>query len=176
MTKNEVDYVISSAIKDSNKKSTVQISIDPKALPLIYGYSEGYPHFVQQIGYSAFEVNSDNLVSKEDIQQGFFMKNGALDCIGDRYYSKAYYTEITTDSQREILDIMANKWNEWVSREYILSQYKKGESALDNGLRALREKNTILAREGARGQYRLQWMSFAFWIKNHKRLTKVNAP
>lgn len=169
LSKDEVGQLVRQGLQESSEKSKVKITIDDDALDLIYAYSEGYPHFVQQIGYSAFEMDEDNNIDKEDVTKGFFYEGGALNAIGDRYYKKLYYGEIKTDSQREILDIMAEKWSEWVGREFISKKYKKSKTTLDNGIRALKEKNIILAKEGAKGQYRLQWASFAFWIKNHKR-------
>ncbi|MFH0819897.1 MAG: AAA family ATPase [bacterium] len=172
LSKNETDEVITRGIKEGNEASNSKITIGRKALDLIYIYSEGYPHFVQQIGYSCFEVNSDEEIDEEDIKKGFFMKGGALDLIGNRGYKKLYYSDINVDSQREILDIMADNWNDWVSRDNIIKKFSGKKTALNNGLRALKEKSIILIKEGERGKYRLQWASFAFWIKNHKKIQK----
>ena len=168
LTKIEVNTLIKDGLKESSEKSGISMSIDNNALDLIYEYSEGYPHFVQQIGFSTFELNNDEKIDSRDVKFGFFSKNGALNSIGERYYKKLYYSDISVESQREILDIMAKKWNVWVTREYISSQYK--HKSLDTCIRALKEKKIILSREGQRGQYRLQYGSFAFWIKNHKKI------
>jgi hypothetical protein len=65
---------------------------------------------------------------------------------------------------------MSKEWNGFVSREEIKKKFSGKESSLDNGIRALIQKGTIIPKDGAKGQYRLQWASFAFWIKNHNRL------
>lgn len=168
LSKNETDEVITRGIKEANSTSDNKVTIDRKSLDYIYVYSEGYPHFVQQIGYSVYDVNEDDKIDEEDIKEGFFMKGGALDLIGNRGYKKLYYSDINVESQRAILDIMAENWNGWITRDSIKSKLNKKDTTLDNGLRALKEKNIILVKEGSRGQYRLQWASFAFWIKNHK--------
>jgi predicted ATPase len=169
LSKAEVREVIERGLAEAGKNSGQAVTIDDDAQELIYTFSEGYPHFVQQIGYSVFEVDEDNVIKKEDVNKGVFMEHGALELIGDRYYVKPFYKDITVDSQREILSIMAEKWNGWVTREEIKSKFSGGVTTMNNGLRALREKGIIIPREGFKGQYRLQWASFAFWIKNHKK-------
>lgn len=172
LSEDEVKEVIEKGIKEANKKSELQVAINRDALDLIYFYSEGYPHFVQQIGYSAYDINDDETISAEDIKKSFFMKGGALDLIGNRGYKKLYYADISVDSQREILNIMAERWNMWVSRAFIKEKFSGKDITLDNGLRALKDKSIILIKEGSRGQYRLQWASFAFWIKNQQEREK----
>jgi len=177
LSKNETDEVITRGIKEANSISDqkiTKITIDRKALDHIYVYSEGYPHFVQQIGYSVYDVNDNDKIDVEDVKKGFFMKGGALDLIGNRGYKKLYYSDINVESQRAILDIMADNWNDWVTRDFIKLKFNGKETTLDNGLRALKDKNIILVKEGSRGQYRLQWASFAFWIKNHKNIKNKN--
>jgi len=153
----------------AGKIQSHNITIDSKAIRAAYVYSEGYPHFVQQIGYSAFDVDTDNKISEEDVKKGFFMENGGLEQIGERYYSRLFYKEISTESQRNILEIMSENWNNWTKREDIKNKFKGKEKDMDNGLKALRSKNIIIPREGTKGQYRLQWGSFAFWISAHDR-------
>jgi len=169
LSQEEVNDVIRNGLEQSKKCSQTEIKIEEEALKSIYDYSEGYPHFVQQIGYSVFEVNNDDIIEKKDVTRGFFGDGGALDIIGAKYYEKLYYKDIRTDAQREILRIMAEQWNGWVSRDYIKLKYSKNSTSLDNGLHALKDKNIILYKSGSRGQYRLQWGSFAFWIDIHRK-------
>lgn len=167
LSPDEVKHVITRGLEEYNIKAdpSNQISVDGDALDHIVFYSEGYPHFVQQIGASAFLVNTDNLITVEDVKNGMFMPNGALDLIGDKYYKDLYYNRINVDSYRQILKIMAQKWNDWISKKEIEKQFKGKPAALINGLKALRDRNIILSKRGTKGQYRLQWKSFAFWIK-----------
>ena len=169
LSKKETSEVINAGLKMAEKNNHVDVEIDEKAQELIYEYSEGYPHFIQQIGYSAFETDSDNKISEDDVKLGFFQKDGALELIGDRYFANLFYKEINTDLQREILTIMSENWNGWTSREEIKKEFSKKETDLSNSIRSLIEKGIIIPKEGSRGQYRLQWGSFAFWIKNHDR-------
>ena len=170
LSQKETVQVITNGLAEVEKNSGIKIVIDPKAQESIYIFSEGYPHFVQQIGYSVFEVDNDNHISDEDVNKGVFMQHGALELIGDRYYVKPFYKDIAVESQREILTIMAaEKRNDWITNKEIKQKFSGKETALNNGLHALREKGIIIPREGFKGQYRLQWASFAFWIKNHKK-------
>lgn len=169
LSKKETALVVQKGLNEAAAKNKVKYTIDEEAEKAIYIYSEGYPHFVQQIAYSVFDIDDDNKIEDDDVTKGFFMKRGALEQIGVRYYVKPFYTDITVDSQRNILLIMSENWNNWVSREEIKKGFSGKEQELNNGIAALIRKGIIIPKMGAKGQYRLQWRSFAFWIKNHKR-------
>ena len=170
LTKEEVKNVIRSGLKEANEHIPgVTITITDEALDNIYFYSEGYPHFVQQIGACVFAVDADNNVTAEDVKNGMFMKGSAIDLIGNRYYDDLYYNRINVDSYRRILSVMAQKWDMWISKAEIKKEFKGSAATLTNGLKALRDRNVILSRKGAKGQYRLQWRSFAFWINAKTR-------
>ncbi len=140
------------------------VTVTDEALDDICFYSEGYPHFVQQIGYSSFETDTDNNIDDTDVRQAMFMKDGAFDRIGDRYYKYMYYGRSKVDSYRQILNIMAQKFNNWVSRKEIEKQFPGNKTTLTNGIKVLRDRNIILSKPGSRGSYRLQWIGFAVWI------------
>ena len=167
LSSNEVEDVIKRGLKESNDKhaSEEPVNVSDDAIKHIATFSEGYPHFVQQIGYSSFNVNTDNIIDENDVQNAILSKGGAIDLIGDKYYKDLYFNRINVDSYRQIPNIMAEKWNKWISKKEIEKDFKGKPSALDNGLKALRDRNIILSKPGARGQYRLQWRSFALWIK-----------
>lgn len=169
LSKKETAEVVQRGLGEAEAKNKVKCTIDEEAEKAIYIYSEGYPHFVQQIAYSVFDTDIDNKIEVDDVDTGFFMKHGALEQIGVRYYVKPFYTDISVDSQREILLIMSENWNNWVSREEIKKSFSGQENGLSNGIAALIKKGIIIPRVGIKGQYRLQWRSFAFWIKNHER-------
>jgi len=173
LSRDEVNEVITKGLEEAKKHGS-QTTIENEALKYIYLYSEGYPHFVQQIGYSAFVVDTDNHIDKSDVNDAMFNKNGALDLIGDRYYKNMYYSKIKKDSYRQILNIMASKSNKWVSKKEIKKYFKGKKTTLENGIKALRDRNIILSKPGTRGLYRLQWIGFAFWINiNNKRSEQV---
>lgn len=167
----EVKQVINRGIDVANKKLEKEYyRIDEDAIELIYFYSEGYPHFVQQICYCAFDKTADGHITKFVVQEAFFNEDGALNKIGDRYYKDLFYEKINVESYRQILSIMAENWNNWVDKKTISDKFKGNSSTLNNGIKALRDRNIILTKKGSRGQYRLQWQSFALWINRHRKI------
>lgn len=161
-------------IKEVNEKiRDEKYSISPEALTLMVNVAEGYPHFAQQIGHSTFDQNTDENISEQTADSAIFDADGAIDLIGKRYYHDMYYNKIKEDSYREILQIMAEKPGQWVARQEILSKFTKKSQTLDNGIKALKNRNIILPKQGARGVYRLQWIGFGFWIKFYTIRTPI---
>ncbi len=171
LTKDEVENVIREGLGELKERRIV-VSISDGAIDRIHVYSEGYPHFVQQIAYSAYALDSDNNIDVADVESAMFCKNGALDLIGNRYYKDLYYGKIKQDSYRQILDIMALKFNDWVTRKEIEKVFTGKDSTLTNGIKALRDRSIILSKPGRTGLYRLQWVGFAVWINkiNQRKL------
>ena len=167
--------VVLNGIEEYNTKYPKdKLSIENEVLKDIFIYSEGYPHFVQQICYSAFSVCKGNKIIKQDVLNGLIKKGGAFDLIGNRYYKDLFFNRIKAEPYRNILRIMAKKWNSWISKDEIRKDFKGKPTSLDHGLTTLRKRNIILAKRGTRGLYRLQWASFAFWIQNyHKYFEKA---
>jgi len=102
------------------------------------------------------------LIDKNDVQAAIVP---AINHIGNRYYKDMYFNKIKENSYRYVLKIMSEKWNEWISKKEIRSKFKGKESVLNNALKALIDRKIILRKPGSRGEYRLQWAGFAFWIK-----------
>lgn len=164
----DVKEVIDSALEDINKNDPQQnLSFTDDAIKGFNTLSEGYPHFLQQIGFSTIANCDKKIIDRKDVEDAMFNPGGALELIGKRYYMDLFYNKINVDSYRQILTIMASKWNDWISKSEINKEFTGSGSNLNNGIKALRDRHIILTRKGVRGQYRLQWASFAFWIKIH---------
>ena len=146
----------------------IEISIEEEAKTLFCGYCEGYPHFIQQIAFSTISDLQSNIITGDIVSNSMSRKGGALDLIGKRYYVDLFYEKINVDSYRQILEIMAENWNDWTTKSDIRAKFSGSGTDLTNGLKALRDRNIILTKKGVKGTYRLQWLSFAFWIKIHK--------
>jgi len=169
LSQNNVKEIVLNAIQDiNNRKKGTEIVIDKDALESFFGVSEGYPHFLQQIGYSVIDNLASENITKELVEETMFKEGGALDLIGNRYYVDLYYNRINVDSYRQILSIMAERWNDWITKADIRKTFTGSGSELNNGIKALRDRNIILTKRGVKGVYRLQWLSFAFWIRIHK--------
>jgi len=165
LSRDEVSMVIDLALREANERNDEKTTIDDTARAGLINLSEGYPHFIQQFGYSAFSADSDLVIDIEDIRRGAFGPLGAMEKIGDRYYRDDFYNKIQKDSYRQVLRIMAGNENRWVSKQDIRAAFRGKTSTLDNAIHALRDRKIILAKEGERGMYRLQHRGFAFWIK-----------
>lgn len=96
--------VIYRGIKRANQKNDKPVAIEEQALYSLIAFSEGYPHFLQQFAYSAYEEDTDYNIDEEDFKNASWK---ALDRIGDRYYKEMYYGKIKKDSYRQVLRIMS---------------------------------------------------------------------
>ncbi len=149
----------------ANKLNVTQTTIDDDGMGILAHLSEGYPHFIQQVGYCAFEADSDLKIGGDDVLKGALGAGGAIQQIGNRYYRNDFYQKIQKDSYRKVLRIMAEHQDGWVSKEQIREQFSGGETTLSNALHTLRTRNIIQDKEGERGVYRLRNKAFAWWIK-----------
>jgi hypothetical protein len=163
----EVNFVLNCGLKKANTENTTPTQITEEARVFLARLSQGYPHFVQQFGYSSFDHDSDYLIDMNDAISGAFNKKprGAIELIGDRYYHSDFYKKIQKDSYRQVLRIMANELDDWVTKKEIRKQFKGKGSTLNNAIRALLDRHIIFPKEGERGIYRLQHRAFALWIK-----------
>jgi hypothetical protein len=158
------NFVVERGINQANEVNEVKVEIETEALQRIAGLSEGYPHFIQQFAYSAFESNVDSKITTADVLAGAFNPGGALDQIGARYYANAYFDKIKSDEYRQVLSIMAKKQNSWVKKSEIRAQFSGDDSTLSNALTALTSRKIILKNPSIIGEYRLQQKGFALWI------------
>lgn len=160
----EVKRVVRICLRVANEKNDKPVTVEDAALTTLAYLSEGYPHFIQQFGSSAFAADQDNNITVEDVVAGAFGQGGALELIGDRYYRDNFYNKIQAESYRQVLRIMADRLDGWITKKDIKKNFKGEESTLTNALKALRDREIILSKEGAPGVYRLQHRGFAWWI------------
>jgi hypothetical protein len=163
----ECKAVIKLGLKHAEKTNNEDVAIDDDALALIASLSEGYPHFLQQFAYSAFEACSTDRISFEDVLKGAFGENGALSQLGAKYFNEMYHAKIASNDYRKVLNTMAEHGDDWVSRKEIIAESKLGNTTVTNALTALKARNIIVSDESRknRGFYKLPTKSFAVWIK-----------
>lgn len=164
--------VIERGIEEANQKNEVQTSIEDGAMKFLAELSEGYPHFVQQFSFSAFDHDSDDNIDIDDVGEGAFKQGGALSQLGDKYFSDMYHSKIQSDDYRIVLHEMAKKGDGWVSRKDLITTSKLTPSTVTNALNALKAREIIIADESRknRGFYRLPTKSFAVWINAFRSL------
>ena len=173
---NDRNFVIDKGIGEANKINNEKTTITTEAKYHISTLSEGYPHFIQQFAYSAFDHNTDGEISVDDVLDAAFKSGGAIDAIGSRYYKSAFYDKIKSDEYRQVLSIMAEKMNAWITKAEIRASFTGDESTLSNALQALTTRKIILKNPAKIGEYRLQQRGFALWIKLFGDRKKINNP
>src|SRR5690606_33186144 len=78
----ERHLVVQMGLKDANDRNAIPTSIEQDALDAISAYSEGYPHFLQEFAYCAFEADTDGTIDRSDFLRSLFNENGAFDQLG----------------------------------------------------------------------------------------------
>ena len=168
----EVNMVVDMALHQANKTNQEETTITEKGRQTLLNLSEGYPHFIQQFGFSAFAADKDNVIDDNDVLAGALGPGSALEQIGDRYYRDDFYNRIQKESYRQVLRIMADRLDEWTPKSEIRKRYKGKSTVFDNAIQALRDRHIIVPKEGERGVYRLRHKGFALWIKLFTRSTE----
>lgn len=164
--------VIRLGLDDANGKNPTEVRIDAEAEGLICDFSEGYPHFLQEFAYCAFERDVDNNIDVNDFLDSLFSENGAFDQLGAKYFKKPYKAP-GSDDYRQVLHIMADKLDGWISRKEIIENSGLKGGTVDNALRALKAKDIIVQDETRQGYYRLPTRSFATWINIQKKASEA---
>jgi hypothetical protein len=158
--------VIRKGLADAKTNNEIEVTITGGAEQLIAGLSEGYPHFIQQFAYSAFDGDKDNIIDEKDVIEGAFKaEGGAFHQLGIRYFEDMYFDKIFSDEYREVLRAISDHVNEWVDRKTLQKATGIRMTTLDNALVALKSRNIIIPRRGKKGEYRLPTQSFGVWIK-----------
>lgn len=160
----ERKQVVRLGINEANQKNTVRTLIEPDALIFLAELSEGYPNFVQQFSYCAFETDIDDVIDEEDVAQGAFGEGGAISQLGDKYFNEMYHARIASEDYRRVLDAMADYGDGWVSRQQIIKESGVSESIVTNALQTLKARGIIIPDDKRRGFYKLPTNSFAAWI------------
>jgi len=155
---------INRGLNSASEKNIKPVLIDSDALDFLSEMSEGYPHFVQQFAYCAFDADDDDRITVEDVLKGAYEENGAIDQLGSKYFNEVYYSKIGSDEYRKVLNAMADHSDGWVTRRELIKESGVKESTLNNAITALKARNIISVDEGRQGYYRLPTKSFAAWI------------
>ncbi len=161
----ESNAVVNSGIDEANTINKIKVTITDEAIQLISLLSEGYPHFLQEFAYKAFDINKDNLIDTKDVKDGAFGVHGALNQLGHKYFNELYFTQIGSDDYRKVLQAMSKFSDNWVDREKINSEINIKDHTLNNAIQALKTRSIIIANPSQKGKFRLPTKSFAAWIK-----------
>ena len=169
----EVAEVIDKALLKAKEVNGSETKIDADAKNFLVALSEGYPHFIQQFGYSAFDNDTDGIITIRDAVGGAMSDDGAFYQLGRKYFDELYFDQIGSDKYREVLKIMAERGKSWISKKELQERLALKPYTLNNALTALKKRNIIVPRSGRAGEYRLPLMSFAVWVKGFARAKEV---
>jgi hypothetical protein len=170
LTKEDSNIVIDLGVKEANSKNEIKISFDDDAREYIAKFSEGYPHFIQQYAYSAFDVNNDEVVDLKDLLKGLVDENGALHQLGERYFDKMYFKEIFSPKYRKILGVIAESEDEYITKRQIIDKSGLSESIVTNALNVCTRKGLLVKKKGSKGSYKISSLSFKVWISTLKNV------
>ena len=168
LNENDRKQVVARGLQEANEKNDVKTTITNEASDSISKYSEGYPYFIQQYAFSAFDHDKDNNIDENDVRDALVKENGALQLLGQRYFENMYTDEIRSDDYRKVLQVIAKHTPEEVSRKQIIDETKLKTHTVDNALTALKKRGTIIPISGRGGVFKLPSRSFAAWIQAFK--------
>lgn len=162
--------VVKSGLNIANNVNKTSVIIDDEALELISMLSEGYPHFLQEFSYKAFEADTDYIIDVLDVKEGAYGTDGALNQLGHKFFNEIYFNQIGSDDYRKVLTAMAKYSDKWVNRTMIKSEIDIKDTTLNNALQALKSRNIIVPNPGQSGEFKLPTKSFAAWINAYNTL------
>ena len=158
--------MLGKGLREAKDKNGFEVTITPEAESSLVFITEGYPHFIQQFAYCAFESDKNSNIDEDDVINGAYGEGGALKQLGLKYFEKQYFDQIGSDEYREVLRVMAPHWDNWVTKSEIRKEATQLKSStLDNALSALKSRGIIVRKPGTKGTYKLPSRSFAVWIR-----------
>ncbi len=164
----EAKDVVKRGLEEAKRRNSKETTIADNALEWLAGRgSEGYPNFIQEYAFHAFEADTDDKITMIDLQVGVHLENGALDQLGAKYFEKMYLNDIRSDDYRKVLRTMADHPGEYVTKQELRDESGLSGYKLNNALRSLKQRHIIIPKKGKQGVYRLPSRSFAVWIKAH---------
>ncbi|MEP6643755.1 MAG: ATP-binding protein [Acidobacteriaceae bacterium] len=166
LSSEDCSVAIRRGLDAAKEKNGFDVTIVPEAEANIAFITEGYPHFIQQFAFCAFDADRDNNIDDDDVLKGSYGDNGALKQLGLKYFQKQYFDQINSDEYRQVLRVMAKHFDGWVTKSEIRKDTKHIKaSTLDNALSALKAKGIVLPKTGTKGTYKLPSSSFAVWLR-----------
>ncbi len=141
--------VIERGLTEAHEKNGFQTNITAETKEAISELSEGYPHFVQQFAFCAFEEDADNNIDLKDVNQGaLHSEKGAIQQLGLKYFHELYFDQIGSDEYRDVLRAMAGNLDGWVSKKELRQKLNIKQSILNNAVSALKKKAHYPAKAG----------------------------
>jgi Cdc6-like AAA superfamily ATPase len=162
----EREAVIQKGLDAAFARTKERTTITQEASAYLAELSEGYPHFLQQYSYCAFEAHQGEVIKHADVHKGAYdTENGAIAQLGNHYFHNLYFKQIGSDDYRKVLHAMASDGDNYVSKKQLADRTRLKPATLTNAIGALKKKNIIRAKTGTQGLYKLPSRSFAAWMR-----------
>lgn len=156
--------VLGRALEEANLKNGIVTTFSSDAQEWISQFSQGYPHFIQQFGFCAFNEDKNNVIEIEDVRTGAYRENGAFQQLGIKYFHDLYFDQIASDQYRSVLQAMAQHSDDWITKAQIRKEAGVKDHIVNNAIAALKKRNIIIPKAGTPGVYKLPSKAFAVWI------------
>ena len=166
MPNDEARMIIEKAIS----KGVPKKKISQEAIERILFYSENYPHLIQELGYSSFEVSTGEEVSENDVLTGLHgnaLYKGSIETLGKLFFSKMYDEIRRNRNYKEVLKVIASlskDENKWVSRKRMLEKSEVKKTSLGASLSDLVDKGLIIKNPDKSGEYKMYSNMFQVYI------------
>ncbi len=166
MPDEEAKMIIEKALKNGKPKRNVSHD----AVQEILSYSENYPHLIQELAYSAFQVCQGGEITKHDVEVGLEGNEfyaGSVKKLGQLFFSKMYNTVRKNQNYKEVLKIIADlsgKEDKWVLRKDILAKSSKKRTSLGGAISDLTNKKLIVKNPDKSGEYKIHSKMFQVYI------------
>lgn len=152
----------------------VNVSIDEKALDLLWRFSGGYPVFMHELGDAVFKVDADNNIDHEDTFAGIF--RGAK-IIGDKYIEPKVLDSVRSEKYQHILHKISQKPLEhrFLRRDVVSKLSAEEAKVFDNFLRRMEDLGVIRKdRERGPGSYEFtsELYYLFFWLHASAPITR----
>ena len=167
LNRDESDSLIEKALE----KGQPLVKADKGFLNVVFKYSDGYPCFIHEICYSAFEVNNDEILDRIDFINGIVGTSsvkGAIINIFDKHFRQRYTEDILSNSYRDILHILASFNENEIKSSEIQKKFKGNKNTCSTYLSRMVERGIIKKCEGKKGYYCIPESMFKLWLNLSK--------
>ncbi|KXK15592.1 MAG: hypothetical protein UZ18_ATM001001557 [Armatimonadetes bacterium OLB18] len=157
MSDSEMDEFFTSAFK------SVGISVEPAALVLFRVFSAGLPKIMQMLGDSAYWIDRDANIDREDVGQAAF---ATAEDVGRKFVDQQVFNALRSEKYQAILDIIGQQAPlemSFVRGDIMASLSDVQQKVFDNFLQRMRQLNVI--RQGERkGEYVFNVLMVRYYI------------
>lgn len=151
------------------------LELEDLAGHVIYEYSRGVPGLVQEMGYWAFEVNTDSRLGFDDLIRGVVGgggHKGAIETIFDKHFRRTLTADLVSDRYFTLLQAAAEairpKFNGEFSSQDIAAKLPAGTRwNISPYLGTLVKRGVLTRAVGQRGRYRFPTSMLPLWIGLH---------